>query len=86
MGSVRKWYSRNVIPSEAEGSFLHTGITPYVWQREVGNLSRKEKKQRVQGKNKKLHIIPIYLCYKIILYRKRTPFMKNTIYFFNLYF
>ena len=32
-----------------------------------------------KDENKKLHIIPIYLCYKIILYRKRTPFMKNTI-------
>ena len=36
--------------------------------------------------NIKLHTIPIYNCYKIILYEKLTPFMKNTIYFFNLYF
>lgn len=34
----------------------------------------------------KLHTIPIYESYKIILYRKQTPFMKNTIYFYNLYF
>ena len=25
-----KRHSRNVIPSEVEGSFLHTGIAPYV--------------------------------------------------------
>ena len=32
---------RNVIPSEVEGSFLHTGIAPYVRQRKRGNLPRK---------------------------------------------
>ena len=28
---------RNVIPSEVEGSFWHTGITSYVRQRKMGN-------------------------------------------------
>ena len=37
-----KDYSRNVIPSEAEGSFLHTCIAPYVRQQGRGNLLRKE--------------------------------------------
>ena len=45
MGSVREWYSRNVIPSEAEGSFLHTGIASYVWQRKRGKLLRKEQER-----------------------------------------
>ena len=45
MGSVRERYSRNVIPSEAEGSFWHTGIAPYVRQRKRGNLLRKEQER-----------------------------------------
>ena len=36
---------RNVIPSEVEGSFLHTGIAPYVRQRKRGNLLRKEQER-----------------------------------------
>ena len=40
MGSVRERYSRNVIPSEVEGSFLHTGIASYVRQRKRGILLR----------------------------------------------
>ena len=32
----------NVIPSEVEGSFWHTGIALYVRQRKRGNLLRKE--------------------------------------------
>ena len=35
-------YSRIVIPTEVEGSFLHTGISPYVRQRKRGNFPRKE--------------------------------------------
>ena len=42
MGSVRERYSRNVIPSEAEGSFWQEGIMSYVRQRKRGNLLRKE--------------------------------------------
>ena len=45
MGSVRERYSRNVIPSEAEGSFWHTGIAPYVRQRKRGNLLRREQER-----------------------------------------
>ena len=42
---------RNVIPSEAEGSFWRTGIAPYVWIAEKGNPSAKEaRKSRVQGR------------------------------------
>ena len=37
-----KRYSCIVIPSEAEGSFVHTGIASYVRQRKRGNLLRKE--------------------------------------------
>ena len=37
-----KRHSRNVIPSEVEGSFLHTGIASYVRQRKRGNLLQKE--------------------------------------------
>ena len=37
-----KRHFRNVIPSEVEGSFLHTGIASYVRQRKRGNLLRKE--------------------------------------------
>ena len=36
---------RNVIPSEVEGSFWHTGIAPYVRQRKMGNLLRKEQER-----------------------------------------
>ena len=36
---------RNVIPSEAEGSFWHTGIASYVRQRKRGNLLRKEQER-----------------------------------------
>ena len=51
MGSVRERYSRNVIPSEAEGSFWHTGIAPYVRQRKRGKPFAKEaRKSRVQGR------------------------------------
>ena len=49
MGSVRERYSRNVIPSEAEGSFWHTGIAPYVRQRKRGNLLRR-KQERAECK------------------------------------
>ena len=49
MGSVRERYSRNVIPSEAEGSFLHTGIALYVRQRKRGNLLRR-KQERAECK------------------------------------
>ena len=45
MGSVRERYSHNVIPSEVEGSFLHTGIASYVRQRKMGNLLRKEQEK-----------------------------------------
>ena len=45
MGSVRERYSHNVIPSEVEGSFWHTGIAPYVRQRKRGNLLRKEQER-----------------------------------------
>ena len=37
--------SRIVIPSEAEGSFWHTGIAPYVRQRKRGNLLRREQER-----------------------------------------
>ena len=38
-----KRYSCIVIPSEVEGSFLHTGIASYVRQREMGiHLRRKQ--------------------------------------------
>ena len=37
-----KRYSRIVIPSEVEGSFLHTGIASYVRQRKREKLLRKE--------------------------------------------
>ena len=37
-----KRYSCIVIPSEAEGSFWHTGIALYVRQRKMGTLLRKE--------------------------------------------
>ena len=36
---------RNVIPSEAEGSFLHTGIASYVRQQGRGKLLRKEQER-----------------------------------------
>ena len=36
---------RNVIPSEAEGSFLHTGIASYVRQWKRGKLLRKEQEK-----------------------------------------
>ena len=49
MGSVRERYSRNVIPREAEGSFWHTGIAPYVRQRKRGNLLRR-KQERAECK------------------------------------
>ena len=45
MGSVRERYSRNVIPSEVEGSFWNTGIASYVRQRKRGNLLRKEQER-----------------------------------------
>ena len=35
----------NVIPSEVEGSFWHTGIASYVRQRKRGNLLRKEQER-----------------------------------------
>ena len=44
-----KRYSRIVIPSEVEGSFLHTGIAPYVRQRKRGNLLRR-KQERAECK------------------------------------
>ena len=40
-----KRHFRNVIPSEAEGSFWHTGIASYVRQRKRGNLLRKEQER-----------------------------------------
>ena len=40
-----KRHFRNVIPSEVEGSFLHTGIASYVRQRKTGNLLRKEQER-----------------------------------------
>ncbi len=36
---------RNFIPSEAEGSFWHTGIALYVRQWKRGNLLRKEQER-----------------------------------------
>ena len=42
---LRKRYSRIVIPSEAEGSFLHTGIALYVRQWKRGTLLRKEQER-----------------------------------------
>ena len=42
---------RNVIPSEAEGSFRHTGIASYVRQRKRGKTFAKgARKRRVQGR------------------------------------
>ena len=40
-----KCYFCIVIPSEAEGSFLHTGIASYVRQRKRGILLRKEQER-----------------------------------------
>ena len=40
-----KRHFRNVIPSEVEGSFWHTGIASYVRQRKRGNLLRKEQER-----------------------------------------
>ena len=40
-----KRYSRIVIPSEVEGSFLHTGIASYVRQRKRGKFLRKEQER-----------------------------------------
>ena len=40
-----KRYSCIVIPSEVEGSFLHTGIASYVRQGKRGNLLRKEQER-----------------------------------------
>ena len=40
-----KCYFRNVIPSEVEGSFWHTGIAPYVRQRKMGIHLRKEQER-----------------------------------------
>ena len=40
-----KRYFRNVIPSEVEGSFWHTGIVFYVRQWKRGNLLRKEQER-----------------------------------------
>ena len=40
-----KRHPRNVIPSEVEGSFWHTGIASYVRQRKKGNLLRKEQER-----------------------------------------
>ncbi len=40
-----KRHFRIVIPSEAEGSFLHTGIASYVRQQKRGNLLRKEQEK-----------------------------------------
>ena len=42
---IGKRYSCIVIPSEAEGSFWHTGIASYVRQRKRGNLLRKEQER-----------------------------------------
>jgi len=36
---------RNVIPTEVEGSFWHTGIAPYVRQRKMGIHLRKEQEK-----------------------------------------
>ena len=45
-----KDYSRIVIPSEVEGSFLQEGIMSYVRQRKRGNLLRMEaRKSGVRG-------------------------------------
>ena len=44
-----KRYSCIVIPSEAEGSFWHTGIASYVRQRKRGNLLRR-KQERAECK------------------------------------
>ena len=38
-------FPSNVIESEAEGSFLHTGIASYVRQQGRGNLLRKEQER-----------------------------------------
>ena len=91
---LRKYASRIVIPSEVEGSFSlavrwrvsekEKRETPYRGRAVL--LLKGLTKEAGKGKNIKLHIIPIYKCYRIILYRKQTPFMKNTIYFLNLYF
>ena len=40
-----KRHFRNVIPTEVEGSFWHTGIASYVRQRKMGNLLRKEQER-----------------------------------------
>ena len=40
-----KRYSCIVIPSEAEGSFWHTGIASYVRQRKRGNLLRRKQEK-----------------------------------------
>ena len=40
-----KRHPRNVIPSEAEGSFLQEGIMSYVRQWGRGNLLRKEQER-----------------------------------------
>ena len=40
-----KRYSCIVILSEVEGSFWHTGITPYVRQRKRGKFLRKEQER-----------------------------------------
>ena len=40
-----KRHFRNVIPSEVEGSFWHTGIALYVRQRKRGNLLRREQER-----------------------------------------
>ena len=45
-----KRYSCIVIPSEVEGSFLHTGIAPYVRQRKMGMLLRREQESAEKGK------------------------------------
>ena len=38
-------FPSNVIPSEVEGSFRHTGIALYVRQRKRGNLLQKEQER-----------------------------------------
>ena len=40
-----KRHFRNVIPSEAEGSFWHTGIAPYVRQQGRGILLRRKQEK-----------------------------------------
>ena len=45
MDMLEESCSRNVIPTEVEGSFWHTGIASYVRQRKMGIHLRKEQER-----------------------------------------